>query len=262
MPAAPPSTRGRISNSARSLPTQTMIELDGILLIDKPIGMTSHDVVNRVRRVAQTRRVGHAGTLDPLATGLLIMLVGKATKASQFLMSQSKEYTGTIHLGVETNTYDREGEVVAEHPVPPMDTAQVETWMKGFLGDQMQTPPMFSAIKVDGVPLYKMARKGEEVEREQRFIRISSFRLTRWESPELDFVLACSKGTYVRSVAHDLGGRIGCGAHLSALRRTRIGDIGLDRSVPLDAFMKLTPSEIAPLLVPVRDVVPPGVMMG
>lgn len=153
-------------------------QLEGVLLIDKPQGLTSHDVVDRVRRKLKIKRVGHAGTLDPGATGLLIILVGKATKLSQFLMSLSKVYEGTVVLGKETDSQDSDGEVVAEKPVPELTEEDVLKYMAQFKGDQYQTPPMYSAKKINGVPLYKMARKGKEVEREPRFIRISSSRWT------------------------------------------------------------------------------------
>ena len=199
-----------------------MKELEGGLLIDKPIGLTSHDVVDRVRRKLKMKRIGHAGTLDPMATGLLIILVGKATKLSQYLMSLDKAYQGTITLGETTNTYDAEGEVMTTKPVPDIAQTEVQEVLNTFVGDQYQTPPMFSAVKIDGQPLYKMARKGKEVEREPRFIRISRFDITRFALPEVDFSLDCTKGTYVRSLANDIGGKIGCGAYLSALRRSAV----------------------------------------
>jgi tRNA pseudouridine55 synthase len=233
-------------------------ELEGILLIDKPSDHTSHDVVARVRRKLAMKRIGHAGTLDPMATGLLIMLVGKATSASQFLISLDKEYTGTIRLGVSTNSQDAEGEVVETRPVPPLTEAQVNAAIATFLGDQYQTPPMFSAIKIDGVPLYKSARKGEEIEREPRFIRVMSWELTRFAPPELDFRLRCSKGTYVRTLAHDLGNKLGCGGHLSALRRTATHTFRVEQAVTIGQFEAMSRAEIAERLIAVRDAVPPG----
>ena len=233
-------------------------ELEGILLIDKPSDHTSHDVVARVRRKLAMKRIGHAGTLDPMATGLLIMLVGKATSASQFLISLDKEYTGTIRLGVSTNSQDAEGEVVETRPVPPLTEAQVNAAIATFLGDQYQTPPMFSAIKIDGVPLYKSARKGEEVEREPRFIRVMSWELTRFAPPELDFRLRCSKGTYVRTLAHDLGNTLGCGGHLSALRRTATHTFRVEQALTIDQFEAMARADIAARLISVRDAVPAG----
>ena len=195
-------------------------ELDGILLVDKPRDHTSHDVVARLRGKLKMKRVGHAGTLDPMATGLLVILVGKATKVSQYLVSLDKEYEGTIELGKVTDTQDADGEVMETRPVPPLTEADLVAAVKTFLGDQYQMPPMYSAIKIDGQPLYKAARKGEDVEREPRFIRVMSWDILRFASPQIDFRLRCTKGTYVRTLAHDLGAKLGCGAHLSALRRT------------------------------------------
>ena len=231
-------------------------EPEGLLLVDKPPGMTSHDVVYRVRRKLQTKRVGHAGTLDPMATGLLVILVGKATKASQYLMGADKVYEGTARLGITTNSQDADGEVMQTQPVPAFTTGQIEEAMNSFLGDQYQTPPMFSAIKVDGVPLYKRARKGEEIEREPRFIRISKLDLLGFESPDLRFRMHCTKGTYVRTFAHDLGRKIGCGAHLCALRRIASGELNVADAIDLNAFDKLAPTEARARLVPVAGSVP------
>ena len=231
-------------------------ELDGVLLVDKPTDHTSHDVIARLRGKLKMKRIGHAGTLDPMATGVLVVLVGKATRASQYLMSLDKEYAGTIKLGQVTNTQDAEGEVLETRPVPPLTEAEVRAAAQSFVGDQYQMPPMFSAIKIDGVPLYKMARKGEEVERESRFVRISSFEVTRFASPELDFVVRCSKGTYVRTIAHDLGAKLGCGGHLSALRRTATGKFTVAQCLTLDQIQALTLPEIEKRLMPVHEAVP------
>jgi tRNA pseudouridine55 synthase len=202
------------------------------------------------------KRIGHAGTLDPMATGVLVVLVGKATRASQYLMSLDKEYSGTIKLGAVTNTQDAEGEVLETRPVPPLTEAEVRAMAQSFVGDQYQMPPMFSAIKIDGVPLYKSARKGEEIEREPRFVRVSSFEITRFASPEIDFVLRCSKGTYVRTIAHDLGAKLGCGAHLSALRRTATGKFVIAQCLTLDQIQALTIPEIEKRLIPMYEAVP------
>lgn len=231
-------------------------ELDGVLLVDKPTDHTSHDVIARLRGKLKMKRIGHAGTLDPMATGVLVVLVGKATRASQYLMSLDKEYSGTIKLGAVTNTQDAEGEVLETRPVPPLTEAEVRAMAQSFVGDQYQTPPMFSAIKIDGVPLYKMARKGEEIEREPRFVRVSSFEITRFASPEIDFVLRCSKGTYVRTIAHDLGAKLGCGAHLSALRRTATGKFVVAQCLTLDQIQALTLPEIEKRLIPMYEAVP------
>lgn len=232
-------------------------ELEGILLVDKPREHTSHDVIARLRKKLQMKRIGHAGTLDPMATGLLVILVGKATKASQYIVSLDKEYTGTIELGKTTNSQDADGEVMATAPVPDLTPEELERHMKSFLGDQYQTPPMHSAIKVGGVPLYKMAHKGKEVEREPRFIRIHSFELLGYEKPHVHFRLRCTKGTYVRTVAHDLGNRIGCGGHLSKLVRTATDKFRLEQALPLEEILELPVRDIAARLISVRDALPP-----
>ena len=232
-------------------------ELEGVLLVDKPSGMTSHDVVDRVRRALRMKRIGHAGTLDPMATGLLIILVGKATKLSQYLMSLDKEYVGTIKLGETTDTQDADGDVVATRPVPELTEAQLREAMQGFVGDQYQTPPMFSAKKLAGVPLYKLARKGREVEREPRFIRVSAFELTRFARPEFDVLLRCSKGTYVRTIAHDLGEKLGCGAHLSALRRTATDRFNISQAVSLADLEAMDYASVRPHLLSAHEAAPP-----
>lgn len=235
-------------------------ELDGILLIDKPGDHTSHDVVARLRGILKMKRVGHAGTLDPMATGLLIILVGKATRVSQYLISLDKEYEGTVELGKVTDTQDADGQMMETRLVPPLTAAQIQTAINGFLGDQYQTPPMYSAIKIDGVPLYKSARKGEEVEREPRFIRVMNWELTRLELPRFDFRMRCSKGTYVRTLAHDLGQKLGCGAHLTALRRTATDKFNVAQAITLDELQKLSPTEIEKRLIAPRDAVPSFVL--
>ncbi len=231
-------------------------ELEGVLLVDKPTEHTSHDVVARLRRKLNMKRIGHAGTLDPMATGLLIMLIGKATRISQYLISLDKEYEGTITLGSTTDSQDADGQVMETRPVPPLTEAELKTAMNSFLGDQYQMPPMYSAIKIDGVPLYKSARKGEDVVREPRFIRVMSFDLTRFALPQLDFRLRSSKGTYVRTIAHDLGQKLGCGAHLSALRRTATDRFNISQALTLDAIEALTIPEIERRLIPVYEAAP------
>jgi tRNA pseudouridine55 synthase len=231
-------------------------ELCGVLLVDKPPDHTSHDVVARLRGKLQMKKIGHAGTLDPMATGLLIMLVGKATRISQYLISLDKEYTGTIEFGKVTDSQDAEGQVMETRPVPPMPRAEVEQAMRGFLGDQYQMPPMFSAIKIGGVPLYKKARKGEDVVREPRFIRVSAFDLTDFALPRIDFRLRCSKGTYVRTIAHDLGQKLGCGAHLAALRRTATDKFNVSQALTLDQIMSLSLPEIEQRLIPMHAAAP------
>jgi len=231
-------------------------EMEGILLIDKPGDHTSHDVVARLRGKLKMRRIGHAGTLDPMATGLLIILVGKATRVSQYLVSLDKEYEGTVELGKTTDTQDAEGEMMETRPVPPLTEAEIKAALSGFLGDQYQLPPMYSAVKIAGVPLYKSARKGEEIAREPRFIRVMSWELTRFGLPRFDFRLRCTKGTYVRTLAHDLGQKLGCGAHLAALRRTATDKFHVSQALTLDQINALSLPEIEKRLIAPRDAVP------
>jgi tRNA pseudouridine55 synthase len=235
-------------------------ELEGILLIDKPKDHTSHDVVARLRGILKMKRIGHAGTLDPMATGLLIVLVGKATRVSQYLISLDKEYEGTVELGKVTETQDADGELMETRPVPPLTQAQVQTAINSFLGDQYQTPPMYSAIKIDGVPLYKSARKGEEVEREPRFIRVMSWEVTAFNSPRFDFKMRVSKGTYVRTLAHDLGQKLGCGAHLAALRRTATDKFNVSQALTLEQLQAMSTPEIEKRLIAPRDAIPSFVL--
>src|SRR6202167_4423185 len=201
----------------------TFDPFDRAILIDKPAGTTSHDVVDARRGASRIDKVGYCGTLDPNATGLLIIVLGKGTKLSEKLMSSDKVYAGTIKFGETTDSYDAAGELVASLPVPPTSVEELNELARSFVGDQMQMPPMVSAIKKDGVPLYKLARKGVEVEREPRFIHIYNFRFSEYTEPFGRFSVACTKGTYVRSLAHDLGQKLGCGAHLTELRRAVSG---------------------------------------
>jgi tRNA pseudouridine55 synthase len=231
-------------------------ELEGVLLVDKPGEHTSHDVIARLRGKLRMRKIGHAGTLDPMATGLLIVLVGKATRVSQFIISLDKEYEGTIELGRTTDSQDADGETTETRPVPDLSEADIRSAMQGFLGDQYQTPPMFSAIKIGGVPLYKRARKGEDVEREPRFIRVMSWELTGFASPRVDFRLRCTKGTYVRTLAHDLGTKLGCGAHLCALRRTATDRFNVAQAMTMEGIEALSLPEIEKRLIPVSQAVP------
>ena len=201
--------------------------LNGVLLVDKGEDMTSHDVVAVARRCLNMKKIGHCGTLDPMATGMLILVLGSGTKIQDLLMAEDKEYVGSLKLGITTNSQDREGEVVEEKPVPAFTREEITAAFDSFRGDFYQTPPMVSAIKIGGVPLYKLARKGQEVVREPRFVRVFDSEVTRVELPDVDFRVVCSKGFYVRTYAHDIGQKLGCGAHLSALRRTRSGHFKL-----------------------------------
>jgi len=234
--------------------------LEGLLFVDKPAGFTSHDVVAKVRRIYHIKKVGHAGTLDPMATGLLIILVGRATKASNYLMSQPKTYEGTFRLGQVTDSQDADGEVIETKEVPAMTEEEMKDQFNSFLGDQYQIPPMFSAKKIKGVPLYKLARKGQEVEREPRFVHIKSFDLLAMNLPDVSFRIDVSKGTYVRTVAHDLGQKVGCGAYLTSLRRTAINDVHIDRSVTLETLEAAPPSQLGRFLIPLHQHVPSHVI--
>ena len=214
----------------------------GVLLVDKAEDMTSHDVVAIARRALNTKKIGHCGTLDPMATGLLMLVIGRATKIQDLLMSEDKQYVGTLTLGSTTSTQDRQGDTLETKPVGDYSKEQIQAAFDGFMGDFEQIPPMVSAIKKDGVPLYKLARKGIEIVREPRKVPITSNEVTRIELPEVDFIVNCSKGFYVRTYAHDIGAQLGCGAHLSALRRTRSGKFTLDRAVTV-ADLKTAPRE-------------------
>jgi tRNA pseudouridine55 synthase len=229
---------------------QELTALDGAILIDKPSGPTSHDVVDAIRRKFGIKKVGHCGTLDPNATGLLIIVLGRGTKLSEKLMGDDKVYEGTIKFGIATNSYDSDGEVLETKTVPPLTLEQLNELAAPFIGDQMQTPPMVSAIKMNGVPLYKLARKGVEVEREARLIHIYNFRFTSYSEPCGEFRLACTKGTYVRSVAHELGQKIGCGAHLSTLRRSASGKFDVADTTPLEMVLKMTTAELEKKVIP------------
>ena len=229
---------------------QELTALDGAILIDKPAGPTSHDVVDAIRRKFGIKKVGHCGTLDPNATGLLIIVLGRGTKLSEKLMGDDKVYEGTIKFGSTTDSYDADGETRESKPVPALTLDQLNELAAQFIGDQMQTPPMVSAIKKNGVPLYKLARKGVEVEREARLIHVYNFRFTNYAEPLGEFRLACTKGTYVRSIAHDLGQKIGCGAHLSTLRRSASGKFDVAETTPLDTVLKMTTAELEKRVIP------------
>ena len=217
---------------------------DGLLLIDKPKGITSHDAVDAVRRALGTRKVGHAGTLDPMATGLLVMGVGRATRLLRFLGDRDKEYEGTGRLGQETDTLDAEGEVVRTRPVD-VSEAEVARAMAGLTGELRQSPPAYSAVKVGGRRLHREARAGREVQAQPRTVRVDVFELRAFDGRDVDFRVVCSGGTYVRSLVADLGGRLGTGAHLNRLVRTRIGPFRVLDASPPDALEPPLPLERA-----------------
>ena len=224
--------------------------LDGGLLVDKPSGPTSHDVVDRIRRRFGIKKVGHAGTLDPAATGLLLILLGRATRLSEKLMSDDKVYSGTIKFGETTNSYDADGEIVSTRPVPPLTLEALNEAATSFHGDQMQVPPMVSAVKKDGVPLYKLARKGIEIERKPKLIHIYDFSFSAYNEPVGEFRVACTKGTYVRTIANDLVEKLSCGAHLSALRRVSSGKFNVIDAAPLDDILACSREQLQQRVIP------------
>jgi tRNA pseudouridine55 synthase len=226
----------------------------GVLLIDKAPDFTSHDVVAVGRRALNTKKIGHCGTLDPMATGLLMLVVGRATKIQDLLMSEDKEYQGTMTLGKTTSSQDKEGEVLEEKPVPAFSEADIRKAFDAYLGDFEQLPPMVSAIKMNGVPLYKLARKGQEVERKLRPVKVASYEITRIELPEIDFTVRCTKGFYVRTYTHDIGAVLGCGAHLSNLRRTRSGKFTLERAVTIDELKTMPREELLTRLISLAEI--------
>ena len=229
--------------------------MDGILIINKPPGWTSHDVVARVRRLTHhaARRVGHAGTLDPMATGVLLVCLGRATRVAEYLMASDKTYRAVIRLGVETDTYDAEGQVVATRPVD-VDESALRSTLGKFVGEIDQVPPMYSAIKREGKPLYKLARLGVEVEREPRHVKIHDITLREFLPPDLTIDVRCSSGTYIRSLAHDIGSALGCGAHLTALTRLASGTFTLDNAVTLQDLTGLDlPGLLHPLDAALQD---------
>jgi tRNA pseudouridine55 synthase len=222
--------------------------LCGVLVIDKPAGMTSSDVVQRVRRRLAVRRAGHTGTLDPLATGVLPVCLGEATKIAGLLLAEDKAYAATAVLGVETDTLDITGRVLRERDASAVERAAVEAALPQMLGPQQQVPPAFSAVHKDGQRAYERARRGEAVELAPRAVTIERLELTCWEPPRLELLVECSKGTYVRSLVAELGGRLGCGATLAGLRRLRSGAIDLTRAVTLDELEQRRDEGRLPLL--------------
>lgn len=210
---------------------------DGLLLVDKHPGCTSHDVVQQVRRLVGQRRIGHCGTLDPDATGLLLLTLGQATRLTRFLIRAPKEYEGVLRLGAATDTYDAAGRVTATAPTTGLDSERVAQAMRGFVGSYLQNPPPYSAKKAGGVKFYELARRGEEVPEASKEVRVFDFAATAPLAEDLQpFRLACESGTYARSLAHDLGQRLGCGAHLARLRRTAIGPFRVESALAIAAL--------------------------
>lgn len=213
--------------------------MNGILVVDKPPLLTSHDVVNFIRTKFKLKKVGHAGTLDPLATGILVILLGSFTKKSIEFTNADKEYVGTLVLGIETNSGDSQGKVLYRQEISSLNVEEIKNIFSEFIGEIEQTPPMVSSLKYKGKPLYKLARKGINVERQPRKILVRLLEIIRIELPEIDFRIVCSKGTYVRQLAIDIGKKIGCGAHLSKLRRIRSGSFSLDKAISWEELQKV-----------------------
>ncbi len=216
-----------------------MMPANGILLLDKHSGITSNAALARAKRILGIKKAGHTGTLDPMASGLLVLCFGEATKVSAFLLDADKAYEGELHLGVETDSEDAEGEVIAEREVPPLTEVSIESVLQAFRGDIEQVPPMHSALKHKGQRLYDLARRGETVERPPRAVTIYQLRLLDIDLPKVRIAVRCSKGTYIRSLACDIGQKLGCGAHLSGLRRTSSAPFNVDAAISLEALDKL-----------------------
>ena len=227
--------------------------MQGFLIIDKPAGISSHDVVRRIRKVTRIRRVGHAGTLDPLATGLLPVAIGDATRLIEYFSDREKGYSATMLLGSETDTQDCEGEVLETADWQAVDAAGVEATLGQFRGEIEQVPPMYSALKKDGVPLYKLARQGVVIERPARKMTIHSFNLTEFSPPTVSFDVICSKGTYVRTLCHDIGRDLGCLAHMMSLRRFLHGRFDLSMAVTLETVEEVGVEGLSELLLSPLD---------
>lgn len=225
----------------------------GVLLIDKEPDMTSHDAVAICRRQLRFKKIGHCGTLDPMATGLLMLVIGRATKMQDLLMSENKQYLGTMTLGITTGSQDKESDIIEQKEVPPFTDEDIDAGFQKYLGNFEQIPPMVSAIKKNGVPLYKLARKGITVERKPRAVRIDSYTLDRISLPEVDFTVNCSKGFYVRTYAHDIGQDLGCGAHLSALRRTQSGHFHVDQAMTASQLKEASADDIKASLISLSE---------
>ena len=229
---------------------------NGVLLVDKDPGFTSHNAVALCRRILQTKKVGHCGTLDPMATGMLIVVIGKATKMQDQLMCEDKVYTATMKLGIETNSQDADGEVVAEKPTDALTEEDIRAAFEHFKGEFDQVPPMYSAVKINSVPCYKLARKGKEVERKARHVTVLNYEITRIDlsKAEVDFTVHCSKGFYVRAYAHDIGEHLGCGAHLTSLRRIRSGHFDISQAIDVPTLKSASREELLSKLLSTEEV--------
>ncbi len=234
---------------ASGRPRQQRRALHGVLLLDKPLGFTSNDALQKTKGMLRAEKGGHTGTLDPLATGLLPLCFGAATKFSQVSLDADKGYRATLRLGQRTSTGDAEGEVLAEHPVD-LDLPAIEAACERFTGRHHQLPPMHSALKHEGRALYDYARQGIEIERATREVTIHRIDIVAWQSPQLVIDVQCSKGTYIRTLAEDMGAALGCGAHLSALRRTTAGPLDLGQAVTIEALQNMSETEREARLLP------------
>ncbi|HKZ70850.1 MAG TPA: tRNA pseudouridine(55) synthase TruB [Anaerolineales bacterium] len=223
--------------------------MNGLLIVNKPVGPTSHDIVYRIRKWSGERRVGHTGTLDPLASGVLVICLGTATRISEYVLHSDKRYTAVIRLGQTTATYDSQGRVVDQRPVD-LTQDQIEPALAAFRGEITQTPPAYSAVQVGGRRAYDMARQGEEVDLKPRTVTIHSLNLLAWKSPDLTLDIFCSAGTYIRTIAHDLGQALGCGGHVTGLTRTATGPFKIEDAVPLGELQNLKPLGFLKLLKP------------
>ncbi|MDH5180973.1 MAG: tRNA pseudouridine(55) synthase TruB [Gammaproteobacteria bacterium] len=231
-------------------------DVNGIVLLDKPVGITSNSALQKIKRLFNANKAGHTGSLDPMAGGLLPICLGEATKISGYLLEADKAYTGTCKLGIRTTTADAEGEIIEQRPVAEHSEAEVKRILAQFVGEIDQIPPMHSAIKQNGQPLYKLAHQGKEVERKPRRVTIHSLQLVRLAGDELEISLRCSKGTYVRTLAEDIGRALGCGAHLSALRRTETGSFHIGQAVTLETLTEMAESgfeELDRVIVPMEQ---------
>ncbi len=225
-------------------------DISGVVLLDKPLGLSSNQAMQRVKHLYQAEKAGHTGSLDLLATGLLPICLGEATKFANFLLDADKSYLATVKLGITTTSADAEGEIIAQKPVN-VTLQQVESVLHQFIGDIEQTPPIYSALKVDGKPLYAYARAGQEVEIKSRYVSIHQIHLEHFEADELVFTVTCSKGTYIRTLAQDIGAKLGCGAHLKGLRRLTSGTFDLQDALPLEVLSELSLEELDAKLLPI-----------
>ncbi|HPO13986.1 MAG TPA: tRNA pseudouridine(55) synthase TruB [Candidatus Hydrogenedentes bacterium] len=225
--------------------------MNGLLLVDKPVKLTSHDVVDRIRKASGLKRVGHTGTLDPGATGLLVLCLGKATRLSEHLTGLDKTYEGIMRLGLVTDSYDLDGKVLEEHPVPATTAEALQHLCDAFTGTIDQAPPMVSAVKVGGERLYKIARKGEVVERKPRKVSVHEFSVLSYAPPDAQVRVCCSSGTYVRALCHDVGRQLSCGAILASLRRIYVGRYSVNDALPVDGFT--SPEIVQKRLIPMEE---------